>query len=182
MRPSKVSASLRLKLNAALLTTLPVRLPVVPPAPICNVPALMVVPPVCVLAPVSAVVPVPACVTVPVPLIAPGTVRVSVRLKLKAALLTMFPVRLPAVPPAPICSVPAEMVTPPAALLSPVREVVPVPAWVRIPVPRIAPAMVTASLRFKITSALLVMLPVTLPLVPPAPIWNLPLLTVVPPL
>jgi hypothetical protein len=35
-----------LKVSAALLTTLPVTLPAVPPLPICSVPALIVVPPV----------------------------------------------------------------------------------------------------------------------------------------
>jgi len=37
---------LRLKVSAALLTMLPVTLPVVPALPSCSVPALIVVPPV----------------------------------------------------------------------------------------------------------------------------------------
>ena len=44
--PVNVRSSLRLKINAPLLLTLFVMLPVVLPAPTCKVPALMVVPPV----------------------------------------------------------------------------------------------------------------------------------------
>jgi hypothetical protein len=46
MTPSKVSASERLKASAALLVTLPMMEPLVPPLPSCSVPALIVVPPV----------------------------------------------------------------------------------------------------------------------------------------
>ena len=45
MLPSKVMLSERLKIRAALSVTLPVIEPVVPPLPICRVPAAMVVPP-----------------------------------------------------------------------------------------------------------------------------------------
>ena len=43
--PAKVTRSERLKASVPLLATLPAMLPVVPPAPICSVPAAMVVPP-----------------------------------------------------------------------------------------------------------------------------------------
>jgi hypothetical protein len=43
--PAKVMLSERLKARTPLSTTLPVIEPVVPPLPICRVPALMVVPP-----------------------------------------------------------------------------------------------------------------------------------------
>ena len=46
MTPAKVRASARLKISVPLLVTLPVIEPVVPPLPICRVPALIVVPPV----------------------------------------------------------------------------------------------------------------------------------------
>ena len=46
MTPRKVSASLRLKTRVPLSTMSPATLPVVPPSPICSVPALIVVPPV----------------------------------------------------------------------------------------------------------------------------------------
>ena len=45
MTPEKLTASFRLKANVALLVTSPVMLPMLLPAPICNVPAEMVVPP-----------------------------------------------------------------------------------------------------------------------------------------
>ena len=46
MMPAKVTLSVRLKTRAALSVTLPAIEPVVPPLPICRVPAVMVVPPV----------------------------------------------------------------------------------------------------------------------------------------
>ena len=46
MLPAKVGVSLRSKTSALLSVTVPTMLPLVPPAPICSVPALMVVPPV----------------------------------------------------------------------------------------------------------------------------------------
>jgi hypothetical protein len=44
--PASVIASLRLIANVALFVTFPAMLPVVPPAPTCSVPAVIVVPPV----------------------------------------------------------------------------------------------------------------------------------------
>jgi hypothetical protein len=45
MTPAKVMLSERLKVSVPVLATLPVIEPVVPPLPICRIPALMVVPP-----------------------------------------------------------------------------------------------------------------------------------------
>ena len=90
--------------------------PVVPPLPICKVPALMVVEPLQSLLAVSVVVPVPAWVTVPVPeILALTTKALSLRLKTRAPLSVMAPVPMvPDVPPLPICKVPALMVVVPA--------------------------------------------------------------------
>jgi hypothetical protein len=53
-------------------------------------------------------------VSTPVPLTSPPKVRVSERLKMKVPVSVTLPVMLPAVPPAPICSVfPALIVVPP---------------------------------------------------------------------
>jgi len=63
--------------------------------------------------PVSVVTPVPACVREPLPVIAPAKETTSLRLKTSPALLVMLPATLPAVPPSPICRVPALIVVPP---------------------------------------------------------------------
>ena len=87
------------------------------------------------LAPVSVVVPAPSFVTLPDPLIAPPKAEASLRLKISAALFTTLPARLPAVPPAPTCRVPALTVVPPLYEFVPVKMVVPLPACVTAPVP-----------------------------------------------
>ena len=67
----EVTASDRFIARALLSTTLPVpSVPVVPPAPTCNVPALIVVVPVYVFVPLSVKVPAPCLVRAPVPLLA----------------------------------------------------------------------------------------------------------------
>lgn len=79
----KVKLSERLKISTALVAgllkeTVPpktislVSEPVVPPLPICNVPASICVIPVYVVAPVKIRVPVPDCLIVPEPEIAPA--------------------------------------------------------------------------------------------------------------
>ena len=55
----------------------------------------------------------------------------------------MLPTILPAVPPLPSCSVPAEIVVPPVKVLSAVSTVVPVPARVSAPAPEMTPESVT---------------------------------------
>ena len=109
--------SLRLKASVPLLVTVVEvpKVPVVPPLPICKVPALTVAEPLQSLLADSVVVPVPACVTVPAPeILAPTTRAVSVRLNTKAELLVMTPVpNAPEVPPLPICRVPPLMVVVP---------------------------------------------------------------------
>ena len=62
MAGAKVRSSERLKASAALLTIGPPTMPVVPPAPTCSVPALMVVVPVKVFAPLSVSRSVPSFV------------------------------------------------------------------------------------------------------------------------
>ena len=79
-----------------------------------SVPAATVVAPLKLLVPARVSVPAPALVNEPDPEIAPAKVRSSERSKARAALLVIFPAMLPVAPPAPICSVPAEMVVPPA--------------------------------------------------------------------
>ena len=64
----------------------------------------------------------------------------------------------------------------------PENESVPAPFLVTVPVPDITPAYVRASERSIISAALLAMLPVMLPPVPPAPTLRVPALIVVPPL
>ncbi len=127
MVPSKVTSSERLKTRAPSLATSPVMAPVLPPLPICSVPAEMVVPPPWLLAPVSVSVPVPAWVRVPWPDTSPVKVRSSDRLKTSAASTLTLPARLPDVPPSPTCSVPPEMLVPPSWVSSPVRISVPSP-------------------------------------------------------
>ena len=65
--------------------------------------------------PLRVVMPAPAWVTAPVPEISLETVKASDRLNCSVALLTTAPVpSVPAVPPAPTLSVPAEIVVVPA--------------------------------------------------------------------
>ncbi len=76
------------------------------PVPLSSsVPALTVVAPVIVLPAVRFTVPEPFLVSVPPPEITPAWVKLPVRLKMSAPLLTMAPARLPVAPPLPICSV-----------------------------------------------------------------------------
>ncbi len=72
--PPNVTASDRLNASVALLTTPPASDPVVPPDPICSVPAEIVVPPVWPTAPVRVNVPVPTLVRLPVPEMGPANV------------------------------------------------------------------------------------------------------------
>ena len=92
---------------------LPAIAPLVPPLPICSVPALIVVMPAYVLFAVKTRMLAPLLVSAPLPLITPSNVTVSLRLKLSVALSTTSPSIEPVVPPLPICSVPALTVVPP---------------------------------------------------------------------
>ena len=78
-------------------------------------PALTVVPPENVLLAESVNSPVPSLVMLPVPEIRLATVKLLLRLKIKAPLLVTDPVPpiAPVVPPEPICKVPAERVVVP---------------------------------------------------------------------
>ena len=79
-----------------------------------NVPPLIVVAPVYVLLAVSVRVLPPSLVRLPVPPMVLATVMASDRLNTKAPLLVTVPVpKLPSVPPAPICNVPALIVVVP---------------------------------------------------------------------
>ena len=79
-----------------------------------KVPALTVVPPENVLLADSVNCPVPSLVTLPEPEIVLVTVKLLLRLKIKAPLLVTAPVPIePVVPPEPICRVPAEIVVVP---------------------------------------------------------------------
>jgi len=71
-----VNAFERLNARVALVTTSPAMKPVVPPAPICNTPPLIVVPPVNELDPESVSVPAPSLVSVP-PLLLSGEANVT---------------------------------------------------------------------------------------------------------
>ena len=104
-----VIALLRLSVSVASFVTAPdPSVPVVPAAPICRVPALIVVVPEYVLVPVSVVVPAPACTRLPLPLITLATVNALLRLNLSVALSVTAPVpSVPAAPPAPTSRVPA---------------------------------------------------------------------------
>ena len=128
-----------------LLIIFPAILPEVPPEPICKVPAETVVSPVYVLSPSKVSVFEANFVTVPVPLITPEYVCASERLKVTFALLTILPVTLPEVPPAPICKVPAETVVPPVIVEFPARVSVPASNFVKPPttVSEIPPLMVS---------------------------------------
>ena len=66
-------------------------------------------------------------------------------------------------------------------MFAPVRLVVPAPTWFTTPVPEITLAIVTALERLNCRTALSVMLPATLPVVPPAPMLSVPAVIVVPP-
>jgi hypothetical protein len=72
-------------------------------------------------------VPVPLCTTNPDPLIRLLSVRLSLRLNTNTPLFTIPQLRLPVVPPFPICNVPALIVTAPMVLLA-VKINVPAPA------------------------------------------------------
>lgn len=134
-------ASERLNAKTPLSTTPPVpSVPAVPPLPICKVPALIVVVPLYVFVAVSTVVPVPFWFNVPVPLMALATVRELLRLNTNEALSVTAPEpKVPAVPPSPICKVPALMVVTPEYVLVPVRICVPVPILFRGAGPLSAP-------------------------------------------
>ncbi|KPC53663.1 hypothetical protein WG78_07465 [Amantichitinum ursilacus] len=70
--PDNTTASLRLIVSVPALTISPATAPVVPPAPSCSVPLLMVVTPVAVLLPVSVSTALPDLVNAPVPAITPS--------------------------------------------------------------------------------------------------------------
>ncbi len=99
MALATVMELLRLNTNEALSVTAPVpKVPVVPPSPICKVPAVMVVTPEYVLAPVRICVPVPILFRGAGPLSAPEKVAVpAVVLYAPAAVLLTPTVRLPKV-------------------------------------------------------------------------------------
>ncbi|GJD43422.1 hypothetical protein AFCDBAGC_1274 [Methylobacterium cerastii] len=63
--------------------------------------------------PDSVSVPAPDLVTLPVPETVPAKVIASERVNASVPLSTTLPTIEPVVPPAPICSVPAEIVVPP---------------------------------------------------------------------
>ena len=69
------------------------------------------------------------------------------------ALLTILPVTLPEVPPAPICKVPAETVVPPEYVLSALKVSVPDPCLVRLFPPAITFENVTFPVWFTINSS-----------------------------
>ena len=59
--------------------------------------------------------------------------------------------------------------------MEPVRARRPVPDWMRAPVPAMGLATVVVFARLKRSVALLVMAPGRAPVLPPAPIWRVPL-------
>ena len=111
--PPKTNVSERLNTIEALSSTLPVMLPVVPPLPTWSEPAEIAVPPVKVFEAVRTKFPGPICVMAPVPLMAPAKAALPARLNASMPLSTTLPTMLPAMPPLPTWSVPAEIVVPP---------------------------------------------------------------------
>src|SRR5882724_10887278 len=104
-----------------------------------------------------------------------ATVIAFERLNVRSALFVTAPVPSePVAPPPPMLRDPAEIVVVPEYVLAPVSVAVPPPIWVRAPVPVIAPPTVIASERLNARVALLVMLPVIEPEVPPLPICRVP--------
>ncbi len=116
--------------------------------------------------------PAPACFRFPVPLIALLTVSALLRSNTSAALLVTAPVpSVPAVPPAPTCSVPALIVVVPLYVLLRLSVCVPVPVFVSPPVPLITPLkfIVELASAWKTLSLPKVTAPVQVP-DPPVPV------------
>ena len=169
MEPPNVTVSVRLKASTPWFVTLPVRLPVVPPAPTCNVPDSMRVPPVYVFTPVRTSVLGLTCRRPPVPLIAPSNVTESARLNASTPLVVTLPTMLPSRPPSPICRVPAVIIVPPEYVFAPVNAVIPAPACSRAPVPLITPLNVGRVGSVERKHAIVGHITGMLPVVPPSP-------------
>ena len=145
----------------------------------------------------STSVPGPACVTPPAPditgLNSTPCVRVSDRLKARVApaptLSALATFTEPAVPPSPICSVPAFTRVVPVYVLVPPRTVVPAPDWITPPEPETThPKSVPCRSvldRLNPSAApvptLMLPKPVSTPVVPPLPSRSVPACTVVAP-
>ena len=178
--------SLRLKARVPLLVTVAEvpNVPVVPPLPICNVPALIVVAPLQSLSADNVVVPEPACMTLPVPdILAPTTKALSVRLKTRSELLVItLELIAPEVPALPICKVPPLIVVVPVYVLLPLRICVPVPFFtkltttgfasagmlmvpLKVPLPLSLPTLRVAGLELKAFQLLMEPVPVRLSIV-----------------